>query len=46
MLGTRYEDEIEDIFRKFPILPSSEIFYFVDQPDAVHVKQRKLLYYE
>jgi hypothetical protein len=42
VLDTVSEDEIHDIFMKYPILPSSEVFYFVIESDGLLVKQSKL----
>lgn len=41
VLDTLKEDAIFGIFEKHPILPSSEIFYFLETPDELMVKQSK-----
>lgn len=41
VLDTVKENEIEDVFKEYPVLPSSEIFYFLRDFDGVSVNQSK-----
>lgn len=41
MLDTLTEDEIVDVFKSHLVLPSSEVFYLVNDTDGVAIKQSK-----